>query len=165
LDFIADNISLRVISAAVAEQVEQMVVISPQDKEIIFAICRQIDDPTRMPAVWVHGDFAPWNLKMTSERKIVAVDWEYSSAKGLPLFDLIYFRSVQMSLFGERVLLPRKALALAVGYLKSLNINPDMLEPIVDACLFQDWLRSVVRGDVERADFLLLQLKARVRDS
>jgi hypothetical protein len=158
-----ESICLQDIATDVAMQVEQLVVIDPEVRELIAAVCRQLDDRTSLPAVWVHGDFAPWNLKMTNDGRLVAVDWEYSFPNGLPLFDIVYFRSIQMYLFGEKELFPRNALTLAFSYLKLLGVAPSSFEPLVLACLMQDWLRSFIRGDDERAEFLLLQIKTRMR--
>lgn len=155
------NISLRDIATDVAKQVEQLAAIPPNVKTLIAAVCHQLDDRTSLPAVWVHGDFAPWNLKMTNDGRLVAVDWEYSFPNGLPLFDIVHFRSIQMFIFGEQELFPRKVLALALSYLKLLGVAPGSLEALVLACLMQNWLRAFIRGDNERAEFLLLQVKAR----
>jgi len=43
-------------------------------------------DGCLVPSTFVHGDFAPWNLR--SRKNLVACfDWEYGQADGLPLFD------------------------------------------------------------------------------
>lgn len=59
----------------------------------------QLNDPTLLPAFWVHGDFAPWNLRWVKEGKLVAVDWEEARQTGLPGADLIYFHVIQDFLF------------------------------------------------------------------
>ena len=48
----------------------------------------------------VHGDFAPWNLRM-HDGKIAAFDWEYAELDGLPLIDQIHFR-LQLGLEMEK---------------------------------------------------------------
>lgn len=45
-----------------------------------------------VPSVRAHGDFAPWNLRLSHDGKIMAVDWEESVASELPYFDLHHFR-------------------------------------------------------------------------
>lgn len=62
-------------------------------------ILERLDDPTPLPAFWVHGDFAPWNLRRVDEGKLVAVDWEEARQAGLPGTDLIYFCLIQDFLF------------------------------------------------------------------
>ena len=38
-----------------------------------------------------HGDFAPWNLRLDSEGKLVALDWEWGTGFGVPGFDLVHY--------------------------------------------------------------------------
>ena len=57
-----------------------------------------IDDAKTLPAVWVHGDFVPWNLKWSGEHKLSAIDWEETYPNGLPLQDLFHFRYIQAHL-------------------------------------------------------------------
>lgn len=38
-----------------------------------------------------HGDLAPWNLLRTADGALVAIDWEYGSAAGLPGLDLAQY--------------------------------------------------------------------------
>lgn len=44
-----------------------------------------------VPVTVVHGDFAPWNLRL-HEGQISAFDWEYAELSGLPLLDEIHYR-------------------------------------------------------------------------
>lgn len=44
----------------------------------------------KIPFHRVHGDFAPWNVLLGSE-KMAVIDWEDSEALGLPLSDMIHF--------------------------------------------------------------------------
>jgi hypothetical protein len=44
-----------------------------------------------VPAAIVHGDFAPWNVRLSASR-IRAFDWEWASSEGLPLIDSIHHR-------------------------------------------------------------------------
>lgn len=55
----------------------------------------------RVPAVWVHGDFAPWNLRVDKGRRLAAFDWEEGRADGLPVWDIAHFHVQQAFLFGE----------------------------------------------------------------
>ena len=45
----------------------------------------------RVPSTVVHGDFAPWNLRVHNG-SIAAFDWEYAQLDGLPLIDETHFR-------------------------------------------------------------------------
>ena len=44
-----------------------------------------------VPVTIVHGDFAPWNLRI-DDGAISAFDWEYAQLSGLPLIDEIHYR-------------------------------------------------------------------------
>ncbi len=45
----------------------------------------------RIPFHRIHGDFAPWNIRM-APGQFVVVDWEQSDAQGLPFYDLVHFK-------------------------------------------------------------------------
>lgn len=53
-----------------------------------------------VPITIVHGDFAPWNLRIEGGA-ISAFDWEYAQLSGLPLIDEIHYR-LQVGLLLER---------------------------------------------------------------
>ncbi|MEO6436516.1 MAG: phosphotransferase [Tepidisphaeraceae bacterium] len=48
-----------------------------------------------VPSTIVHGDFAPWNLRV-SRGRVSAFDWEYAELDGLPLIDQTHF-AMQLS--------------------------------------------------------------------
>jgi len=50
-----------------------------------------LDRPEPLPAMWVHGDFAPWNLVARADDTICAYDWESSWLNGPPLYDFFKF--------------------------------------------------------------------------
>jgi len=50
-----------------------------------------LDLDTSVPIMLVHGDFAPWNIRNTSEFGYVLIDWESANFAGLPLHDLLHF--------------------------------------------------------------------------
>jgi len=51
--------------------------------------------------VWEHGDFVPWNIKKDPDGKLAVVDWEYATASGMPLLDLLHFHYRQHYLFRD----------------------------------------------------------------
>lgn len=51
----------------------------------------------RVPAIRVHGDFAPWNTKVFGNL-LFLFDWEYSESSGIPFYDLIHWHFQTMSL-------------------------------------------------------------------
>jgi hypothetical protein len=44
-----------------------------------------------VPVTILHGDFAPWNLRINGGQ-IAAFDWEYAQLAGLPLVDELHYR-------------------------------------------------------------------------
>lgn len=113
-----------------------------------------IDDPTPLPAVWTHGDFAPWNLKCDSAGAMRAVDWEQAERKGLPLFDLVYHQAQLSYLLGRSAALTTLA-RWASRYLDYLGIANGQLPRIVTACFALDTWRWWRIGHAGRATFSL----------
>jgi len=70
-----------------------------------LVICKKaltyIRNDSEIPAVIVHGDFAPWNLKVQKSDALAAIDWEDSKLVGLPLWDLCHFYFIQEHLFQD----------------------------------------------------------------
>ena len=52
---------------------------------------RALDRLGELPVVPEHRDCAPWNLLLSSDGELVALDWESSEPRGLPVLDLAYF--------------------------------------------------------------------------
>lgn len=50
-----------------------------------------------LPNLIVHGDFAPWNMRLIHTRLFV-FDWEYAEALGNPLQDFLHFHLIQRAL-------------------------------------------------------------------
>ncbi len=44
-----------------------------------------------IPAVIQHGDPGTWNLLVTASGRVAFLDWEATEARGMPLWDLLYF--------------------------------------------------------------------------
>ena len=78
-----------------------LVLLPPEKAQTIGRLLDGLDMPTPLPAVWLHGDFAPWNLFLRNG-KLVAYDWENAQARGLPLFDAMHFMWIQRYLFSDR---------------------------------------------------------------
>jgi len=111
-----------------------------------------------VPRLWLHGDFAPWNLRRQGE-EIAAYDWEAGQAEGLPLQDIAHFFTIQAQLFVEsRPPLAAMRANRAVGlYLERLGLDWAQGQWLFAYhCL---WAARAAqgRGDAEAADFLLTQ--------
>lgn len=109
-----------------------------------------LNDATEFPTVWIHGDFAPWNLKIRPNGQLVAVDWESAETNGLPLFDLIYFHSIISQLFENKFMTTGFRENINT-YLIELGIPPDCWGKLVVGSLVLDFLRT---EDSERKNYL-----------
>jgi hypothetical protein len=47
--------------------------------------------PGGVPSVFQHGDAGTWNVLVTPDDRVAFLDWEVSSARGVPLWDLVDF--------------------------------------------------------------------------
>ena len=112
---------------------------------------RVLREPHELPAVWVHGDFAPWNFRRMDGEKIAVVDWEEASPDSLPLYDLVHFYLIQNFLFGERRLDPRSYRKAAQEYLKALGIDPVLHNRLFELALCKNWTAAVKARETERA--------------
>lgn len=63
----------------------------PADVTDTFEHFRPILEELHVPTTIVHGDFAPWNLRIANGR-ISAFDWEYGELDGLPLIDETHYQ-------------------------------------------------------------------------
>jgi len=63
-----------------------------------------LDRDAALPAVLVHGDFAPWNIKELPDGSCALIDWELARERGLPLYDLCHFYYMQFLLFNPQKL-------------------------------------------------------------
>jgi hypothetical protein len=70
------------------------------DLALVSAAFDQLDDTTELPATRIHGDFAPWNIKL-HDGSAVLVDWEEYQPCGLPLHDAYHFVHMTRYLFGK----------------------------------------------------------------
>ncbi len=157
-----ETISLREETESLVRQVGELNAVDRGTREVLNRVVSEVDDSTPLPATWVHGDFAPWNLKQTSNRTLRAIDWEYASPRGLPLFDLVYFWSMQEFLFKENRTFSRSMPILLRQYMDGMGIDPGMAGKITLTCLAQHWLRCHQEGDHHFASFLLRRLGAQL---
>lgn len=132
--------------------------IDPKDRAVLMKALAEADDPTPLPAVWEHGDFAPWNLKQASDGLLRAIDWEESSRTGLPLFDLVYFHLIQALELGGQEIFPAVFVKTINRYLERMGIAQEMAGKIVRASIVRCWLRFHETGDGARADFFIHRL-------
>ena len=75
--------------------------LAAADAPPIRQAIERISDNGDVPAVRIHGDFAPWNIKLQNGTAAL-LDWESSEARGLPLHDAYHFVHIARCLFGKR---------------------------------------------------------------
>ena len=139
-------------------RIEKLDSLDPRTRKILERILVNDKDKMALPAVWEHGDFAPWNLIEGTNGSLRAIDWETALRRGLPLSDLVHFYSIQAFQFGEKKLFPKSMGGKLNKYLEEMNIPLGMTNKIVRTCLARDWLRRYEEGDQQLADFLLKKL-------
>jgi len=162
-------LSLREVAEKMNEQIEDLKIIAPESRSLLDRVITEADDPLLIPKVWEHGDFTPWNIKIVEEGILRAFDWENASRKGLPLFDFIFFHSVQKFFFGVKTLFPKGMACHLESYMDKLRIPRAKAKKIIQVCLVRDWLRCQKTGDwfgcqnqgnQSKADFLMDMLAA-----
>ena len=81
----------------------------------------ELSDEHPLPACWMHGDFAPWNIRQRVHGVSTLIDWEEAVRDGLPLQDAYHFLHLQDFLFGAH---PRTHFAEVEAFAKTLEITP-----------------------------------------
>jgi len=114
-----------------------------------------------------HGDFAPWNVRMTNLENIRAFDWERGHLKGIPAWDWFHF-IVQTSILVKRYSPERAAAELEQlihssrfqKYASDAGISP-IVEPLLLAYLLDQKLVVQPREGAEQTDQLFQLLWAK----
>ena len=134
--------------------------VDPKMRSNLNFLLAKIDDPTPLPSTWVHGDFTPWNLKLSSDRQLQALDWEEAKYNGLPLQDLFHFQYIQSHLLGEKkdLLQATRNQSIVADYLEAVGIDLERYEQLAQFYLAESWLRCQEREDWDYADFLAAQI-------
>ncbi len=105
-------------------------------------------DTTPFPQCYVHGDFAPWNLKCSQSGQLIAVDWESASDSGLPLQDIFHFFWIQDYLFEKKGTTFKMALQnpAVQNYLQHLDIDTTLSKKLYGYSLLEYWCRRLEEG-------------------
>jgi Phosphotransferase enzyme family len=134
--------------------------LPPPPSSLLERLLKEIDDSTAFPATWVHGDFAPWNLKWTGHRTLAAIDWEESQPNGLPLYDLFHYHYIQSYLLSRKSNILSKIWGnpLLAEYFSSLNINYSRFEKLALFYLANIWARSIENNKLDDAAFFITEI-------
>ncbi|MDR3576226.1 MAG: hypothetical protein P4L50_20350 [Anaerolineaceae bacterium] len=114
-----------------------------------------------------HGDFAPWNVRMTNLETIRAFDWERGHLKGIPAWDWFHF-IVQTSILVKRYSPERVAAELEQlvhsprfqKYASDAGIS-EIVEPLLLAYLLEQKLIVRPLEGIEQIDRLFRLLWAK----
>ena len=128
--------------------------------ETLTAALSELGDTRLLPACWVHGDFAPWNIKRHAEG-LALIDWEDAQRGGLPLHDLYHFLHRQDYLFGE---FPSVHHREVEHFAASLGIGSQECRKLELAYLAGAYLQDISRQQYARARFLLQTLSLTLRN-
>lgn len=131
-------------------------------RDTLDAAVEELCDTFLLPACWVHGDFAPWNIRNVPHHPAVLIDWEDAERGGLPLQDAFHFLHMQDFLFGR----PAKNYSAEVdSFAKSLRIPEKQCRKLEVAYLVQAYRSCSLQGHQQRAKFLLKCLTLALRPS
>ena len=143
--------SLRDQSERIADEAKRWA--AARDGPEVLARLARFNNSRPLPAVWTHGDFAPWNLCRVAEG-LVALDWEKCSPDGLPLYDVLHYHLIQDFLLGKRRLGSRGYRKAARLYLEALGINPALHDQLFELALLKSWTEAVKESAAARAAFV-----------
>jgi hypothetical protein len=117
-----------------------------------------------LPTLLVHGDFAPWNIRITPHSGLALVDWESANFAGLPGDDLLHFLFSNDRLFsGQRKGSPAlRARPLGNQYLRQMNLDEKLWPRLAIAYLLHQLKADHDQCDPDFAFYALCQLAALV---
>ena len=126
-------------------------------RRTMTAAMRELTDAEPVPACWVHGDFAPWNIRRLPDGFVLLLDWEDAQRSGLPLQDAFHFFHMQDYLFGER---PRTHAEGLLPLAKAVGLSAQQCRKLEIAYVVRFYLRRRGAGELEHCKYLLATLQA-----
>lgn len=90
-DWLEHGLCAKVVALKVWEKL-----IESLDAESYFLIEDLADLEILAPVM--HGDFAPWNIKMNAHGDVKVMDWEFADDLGMPGWDIIHYHIQRMTL-------------------------------------------------------------------
>ena len=115
-----------------------------------------------IPAMLVHGDFVPWNIRKTSEIVYVLVDWEWADFSGLPMHDLLHFyfsvnRNLGKMSGGYAAI---RESSVCKEYLRQMDLDTALLPQFAIMYLLEQLASHSEHRDPAGRSYTLNQLKA-----
>jgi hypothetical protein len=113
-----------------------------------------------LPTLLVHGDFVPWNIRITPDSSCVLIDWEFADFAGLPGFDLFHFQFSNDRLFGSKrgSYSAIRASSACAQYLRRMDLDAKLLPRLVIAYLLDQLVAGFNHRGIEDATYTLRQL-------
>lgn len=146
--------TLRECSNEYLERLKSSHRIPYHSRSCIFEHLTRNANDEMIPKVWVHGDFAPWNLKLTRDGKLVAVDWE-DARIGLPMHDACHHFLMQAHLFSDRGVLEKlRRNKYVKQYLDEFSIDQTCLDGLIVCYMVDSILSDHEQGDGKYACYL-----------
>jgi len=131
------------------------------DNALLLRTFAALQDDESLAACWVHGDFAPWNIRQRPHLPPALIDWEEAAPRGLPLQDAYHFLHIQDFLFAGRPTLHADVL---MQFGKTLGLTPRQCRRLEIAYLAQASLQCRSRHDHSRAAFLTRTLAMAIQE-
>ena len=78
-------------AASLLNRMNQLSSLPLDERLILGQALQMIHEDTPVTTGWVHGDFAPWNLKWSGDNELVAVDWEFAETHAPIGMDIIHY--------------------------------------------------------------------------
>ena len=125
-------------------------------RAVIDRLLPRLANTTPLPACWLHGDFAPWNIREAVHGATALLDWEDACRGGLPLQDAFHFLHIQDYLFGKA---PQTHSHFVAPMAASLGIKNRLCFSLEIAYLLTAYLLKTARQDHKHANFLLNSLR------
>jgi len=115
-----------------------------------------------VPTLLVHGDFVPWNIRHSSGRGNVLVDWEWANFAGLPGHDLFQFHfSVDQRFSGRGGgYAAIRASSDCAEYFRGMDLDAELLPRLAIACLLDQLNIDCKHEDSGHRAYTLRQLAA-----
>lgn len=153
-----NKISLLVIAHSLRKELETISL----DKELkleLSKLTERFSAEFHFDSVFVHGDFAPWNIKMQHDNQLCCIDWENANEYGLPLYDLCHFDLMQSFLFEKEWSMIRFLRNnQIIRYLEFHCLNNKQAELLILYYHFDMLIKSIKKQDAY-ASFLISNLR------
>jgi len=131
------------------------------DVSLLADALSELCDTSALPCCWVHGDFAPWNLKHMPDGTVALLDWENAYRGGLPLQDAFHFLHIQDYLFHRQP----GAHSLEMAPVASrLGITLQQCHKLEVAFLVHFYLGRMAANESKHGKFLARTLRVVLRD-